>query len=298
MIHIYKKGIWHHKNARSLELLNQCDNISVKEWNGEQDGILFCNHLDTNAIEQHENVLLGPGIELFQGLQFFKQYHGKRKIRFNCLSKSVVNLFNVYAVNEQVSYVTIPFPVEVDKFQPALEKKKRFFLYFKSVHSSRLQFMLKYIQDHPDIFAEYEYRVFIYGQYKEDYYLDWIKQSVFGIWVGSHESQGFAFQEAMSCDCPLFVYDVDSLKDECMQDVHYTYIHKQGDYPMTSASYFDETCGMIYKKGEDIHAKFQVFQQQLSVYRPREYVVTHLTCVQFIERLQHTFPEYFQQIGS
>lgn len=295
MIQIYKKGDWHHKNAHSLELLNRYENVSVKEWNGERDGIILCNHLDTNVIENYENVVLGPGIDFFQGLHFFKNYNGERKIIFNGLSSSIVDLHNIYAVNDKVGYIAIPFPVDVDRFHPAMEKKKRFFLYFKSVHSSRLHFVIQYIQEHPEIFAEYEYKIFTYGQYQEDYYLDWIKQSVFGIWVGRHESQGFAFQEAMSCGCPLFVYDIETIKDECINDVHYIYIHKQGDYPLTSASYFDETCGIIYKKGEDIHAKFQEFHKQLSNYQPRKFVIDYLTCSQFIEKLKIHVPGYFHR---
>ena len=32
-----------------------------------------------------------------------------------------------------------------------------------------------------------EYKVFVYGNYEENDYLDWIKESKFGIWIGRHE---------------------------------------------------------------------------------------------------------------
>ena len=40
-----------------------------------------------------------------------------------------------------------------------------------------------------------------------------LKQARFCIWIGRHESQGFAFQECLASNVPILVWDVQSMKD-------------------------------------------------------------------------------------
>jgi glycosyltransferase involved in cell wall biosynthesis len=145
------------------------------------------------------------------------------------------------------------------------------------------------IQRYSELLKNYEYKIFTYGSYQENEYRSYIQSSEFGIWVGRHESQGFAFEEALSCNCPLFVYDIATIKDEYMDDGSQPFEHIPIAFPATAASYFDESCGMICKEKESLHNMFASFLQVIPCYTPRQFVLEHLTTTQFIERLQEIF---------
>lgn len=285
---IYKTGWFHHKNEKGLLLLGDV----VQVWNGETDGIIISNEINEDIIQnpKYPHVIIGPGVDFLVALRYFSEYAGNKRIIFNCLSPWQKSLFQWYSANSQVQYECIPFPVDTEKFRPvSSQKKRRYFIYYKHRHSDHLNAMVSVLEQKG--LENYASRFFIYGQYNEEEYLDYIREAEFGIWVGGHESQGFALEEALSCDCPLFVYDVKSLKDECMNDTQYPWGRLQGNYPATSASYFDDSCGMVEKEERDLSVAFNNFYGRLGSYKPREYVLNHLTTKQFHEKIQGLFPE-------
>ena len=48
----------------------------------------------------------------------------------------------------------------------------------------------------------------------ERIFYDAISRAPYCIWIGCYESQGFAFQEILSCNTPIFVINVQSLREE------------------------------------------------------------------------------------
>ena len=142
------------------------------------------------------------------------------------------------------------------------------------------------IQEYSELLKEYECKIFTYGSYQEHDYLQYIQSAEFGIWIGRHESQGFAFQEALSCNCPLFVYDIATIKDQHMGDGNLPLGHMPIAFPATSASYFDDSCGIICREKEELCNMFLSFFQVLPRFAPRQFVLEHLTTIQFMERLQ------------
>lgn len=282
---IYQIGIeFHRKNLEGMNL------AGVLPWKGETDGVIICNDLNLDLINRPDiqHLLLGPGVAFEEAVSFFRQYRGEKKLYFNALSLWNQHLFERYGPNPRVQYVSIPFPVDVDKFKPVYPKRRRFFVYFKDVHSRRLREMMDFLASRKEL-RGYEYTVFTYRQYYEDMYLDYIKQAEFGVWVGRHESQGFALEEALSCDCPLFVYDIQSMKDECVGDVRYSWKHFEGELPATAASYFDETCGIIVQNPGEFSEKFDQFRK-MAPYNPRGFVTKNLTVKNFCEKIQGLFP--------
>ena len=74
---------------------------------------------------------------------------------------------------------------------------------------------------------------------KEDDYVECLKNAKYGIWVGRHESQGFALQEALSCDVPLLVWGVTNMNQQ----------HNwKGcpDVPGTTIPFWDNRCGEFF----------------------------------------------------
>jgi len=179
----------------------------------------------------------------------------------------VVDLWKKYDICKDLTMVDIPFGVETDKFceiKPIREKTK-IFVYYKTRHPNELSFLEYFLQSN-----SIEYTLFHYNKkYKEEDYLQCLQDSVFGIWLGRHESQGFALQEALSCNVPLFVWDVRSMNQEF--GYHYP------DFPATAVPYWDERCGEIFYTIDELYDKFQFFLSRLDQYQPRQFVLEHLS---------------------
>ena len=89
-------------------------------------------------------------------------------------------------------------------------------------------------------------------------------------------------QEAMSCDTPIFVVNVKSLRDEWGETIWRNFLPEH-DLPATSASYFDDKCGLITCT-ESWKEDFEMFVSSLKSYSPREFVVNNLSATACLEK--------------
>ena len=114
------------------------------------------------------------------------------------------------------------------------------------------------------------YYVFSYDRkYDEDDYIRFLQNAKYGIIIGRHESQGFAIEEALSCNAPLFVWNVKSMNEEA----GYNY----GDIPATTIPYWDHRCGEYFYNQSEIEDKFNLFLSKLETYKPRDFVLENLS---------------------
>lgn len=185
----------------------------------------------------------------------------------------------------------MPFPVDVNKFIPSgIRNNNTIMIYYKDVNDVYLKIILTYISQH-EILKNFSIKIFVYGNYNENEYLDFVKNCTFGIWIGRHESQGFALQEALSSGCPLFVYDILSMKDEYnIFEKKFTYLNIDMDLEATAVPYFDERCGMVCKINEiEIDKKLDMFYCNVRnmIYNPREYILENLTFDNFVNNLKN-----------
>ena len=305
MLLIKIEGNWHHKNKNGFSLLNkyniiECNvtgMINFKYANLNKLPIVIFKHDIDMPIINLQNINLkifiisGPHVDFKQALDFFNNYKSGPLIIYNALSPWQKNLFETYAPNPLVKYITLPFCVDVDKFKPLenIKKNNTFFIYYKNRDVN----ILNFIENIAKQLAGFAHIIFIYGKYNEQTYLEHLRKSMFGIWIGCHESQGFALQEALSCNCPLFVYDVKTLKDEIMQNGHIPWNYLNGVYPATSASYFDNRCGMIINNLENFEINLKDFITKVNNgdYKPREYILENFTENSFISRLENIITE-------
>jgi glycosyltransferase involved in cell wall biosynthesis len=128
------------------------------------------------------------------------------------------------------------------------------------------------------------YRIFGYIQrYNEKDYIEYLQKSKFGIWVGAHESQGFALQEALSCNVPLLVWNIKSMNQE--------YGSNYNDIPATSIPYWDERCGDVFYNENEMEDTFKRFNSRLYNYKPREFILENLSMevceIKFIETIEN-----------
>ena len=167
--------------------------------------------------------------------------------------------------------VTWPVGIDTDVFQPSSVpgSKRRIMVYHKQRDSQELDSILDSLHD-----LKLPYSLVLYGHYSELDYREQLANTSFIIWHGPHESQGIALQEAMACDIPLLVCDVTSLSQA------------RGDYvfdpsffgiSVTSAPYFDETCGVKITDLSRLRTAIEFMQQNLMDFQPRRYVLDHLS---------------------
>lgn len=194
---------------------------------------------------------------------------------FNCLSQWNVNVQKMFS--PLCKLVAVPFPVDVEKFAPgpvARSDRKKSFLYVKMRHSDQINSVKSIFK------ADF---TFVYGSYSEDNYLAALKECKFGVWVGCHESQGFALQEALSCDVPLILIDVNSMSEQ--SGIH---IHRSDEgCGVTSAPYWDERCGIKIRSSGQLKESLRIID--LWDKSPRDFVMENLAPEICLKRFQTLF---------
>jgi glycosyltransferase involved in cell wall biosynthesis len=106
------------------------------------------------------------------------------------------------------------------------------------------------------------------------------------LFLCEHETQGLAYQQALSCDVPVLAWDPGAWLDP------WRYRYGEGYVPATSVPYFDERCGMTFSALQQFRDALAPFLDRLrgGRFRARDYVLENLTLEasarKYIELLQ------------
>jgi glycosyltransferase involved in cell wall biosynthesis len=182
-------------------------------------------------------------------------------------SKWAADIWSVSPLCKDIDIKPVPFGVDTDRFIETIpsEQRTQVFVYYKTRNPGDLQFILNKLQENGVTYTLFSYD----NRYNEAEYIECLRNAKYGIWVGRHESQGFALEEALSCNVPLLVWDVLSMNQE--------YGPNYDDIPGTVVPYWDNRCGEIFYKREHFDYMYKLFMSKLHEYRPREYVLSKLT---------------------
>jgi glycosyltransferase involved in cell wall biosynthesis len=173
-----------------------------------------------------------------------------------------------YDLCENIRVEPLPFGVDTERFKNTSsdEEKDCVFIYFKSRHPNLLNIMKTFLMSN----GIKKCVIFNYDtKYEENTYIEYLKKSKYGIWIGRHESQGFALQEALSMGVPLLVWNVMSMNEE--------YGCNYADIPATVIPYWDERCGEYFTNLQDLPNAFNLLISKIDTYKPREYVLEKLS---------------------
>ena len=274
-------GTYHHKNKIGLELILKYLNYDYKFGNINDINsfeIIFmpCHPIDTSVY---------PNKKFIFGNQF-SVFPDNKLLQINNIHKNSVYVqpsqwvCELWKLAEKVLPVkNFPFPVEVNKFKPNNSIKDKVFIYFKARKQEELNLLTNYLQKNNIIYTIFDYR----KRYNEKDYIKCLQESKYGIWLGRHESQGFALQEALSMDIPLLVWDVKSMN----QEEGYNYADIFG----TVIPYFDERCGEYFYKANEFESKYNQFINRLDTYKPREFILENLSVEKCSENLKKILSE-------
>jgi hypothetical protein len=175
----------------------------------------------------------------------------------------------------------IPFGVDVIKFSPGNTlNRNKVFVYYKNRDPKELSFLTQFLKNN-----KIQYKLFNYkNTYNESEYMSYLKQCKYGIWLGSHESQGFALEEALSCNVPLLVWNVKLRSQEWSNRLKNQHIKTE----VTSIPYWDNRCGEYFYSKNELLSVFDKFINNLDTYKPREYIIENVnmdTCYKKWDKL-------------
>lgn len=118
------------------------------------------------------------------------------------------------------------------------------------------------------------FREMRYGFYREEEFRSALGQCRTMIFLCEHETQGIAYQQALSCDVPIFAWD----RGGYWQDPSY-YPDKVKFSPVTSVPYWDDRCGRKFLDAADCSKNWDEFWNDVEAkrFRARDYILENLT---------------------
>ena len=280
----------HHKNKIGFILMCQAKNIdyliskSQSDFDKDWDLVFIpSEYIDPRYFPNAKAIMYGPHSFIFvDGVWRKNILTFPSTCFYNVLCNWVKNLQEEFG---GLSMVTkpIPFAVDIEKFKPRdLPKLYDCFVYFKQRNTDDLHYVTSVLNK-----KNLSYIVIVYGKYKEEDYIQALHSSKFGVWVGRHESQGFAVEEALSCNVPLLVFDCTSMFQEYNEKNEICYKNELGRYSLkaTALPYWDDTCGLTFTKQEEFPQNLDKMLAEYATFQPREYIKKTLSPEACIDRL-------------
>ncbi len=210
--------------------------------------------------------IFGPHFSVFPNDYQMQMIQGNNSIYIQP-SEWVKELWNSFPFCKQINIKSLPFGVDTVAFnetKPFIERTQ-VFVYFKRRLSTELDIICKFLSNNG-----YEPVIFDYvKRYNETDYINCLHNAKFGVWLDAHESQGFALQEALSCNVPLLVWSVTSMNQEVGANYQ--------DIPAKTNSYWDSRCGESFTNIQDILSIFNKFIENINAYKPREFILENLS---------------------
>ncbi len=269
---LFIKSHIHHKNINFIlkckkiyfyivNSINQINNIDVNTF----DAVISpCDAIDVSKYP-NTKFIFGPQFSVFpeERLNIIK---GQKTV-YNLLSNWVINIWEKFPVCNNLNLVALPFGVDTEKFvdNKSITEKNNVMVYFKHRNPEDLNFIESFLK-----YKNINYSVFSYDRkYDENEYISYLQNSKYCIWVDAHESQGFALQEALSCNVPLLVWNVTSMNQE--------YGSNYSNLPATTTSYWDNKCGELFYNINEFELTYNKFIENINNYKPREFILENLS---------------------
>jgi hypothetical protein len=227
--------------------------------------------ISPDEIPLHVKILYGPQFFVFPegALVGPRRPEWSKRAVYNVLADWNLDVFKEFASETVIPLVSHPFGIN-----PAIEdvrlmlKPLDCIVYFKDRDPKQLEYAEGILNA-----MKYSYRVFRYGSYSNDDYMKTLATAKFALWIGRHESQGFAFQECLASNVPILVWDTTSMFDEW--GAYKEYKGKKNLYA-TAASQWSSACGERIIRDYELPKALRNIMSNLQNYRPREFILNNV----------------------
>jgi hypothetical protein len=264
---LFRNGL-HHKNA---DAIRNYPDFEITESHNPDDipkfqYIYSPNHPIDVKLYPQQKFVFGPHFSVFPESNLPPTF-GPHSIYIHP-SLWAAQVWSQYYNIHQIPILPLPFGVDINKFQPIPSNPKtEVFLYYKNRSPQEFHFLSQFLSS-----QNISFRVFDCNhRYSEQDYLHCLQHAKFGVILDAHESQGFAIEEALSCNIPLFVWSV--------TNTNQVYGYNFPSAPATTVPYWDNRCGEVVYQQEDIITQFPIFLSNVeqNIYQPRQYILENLT---------------------
>jgi len=282
----------HHKNKESIQRMCKVFNIKYEVTNdrerlNREDYThlwLPCFWVSPDDLPKSIKILYGPHHFIFpEGVLCGpRNEEWSKRCVYTTLADWNLSVFHEFAPQSVIPFAPLCFGIN-----PAIEDVKSYpktldcLIYFKRrdpMYLEKMEYNLKQ--------KGLTYTVFRYGSYHNSTYINTLKQVKFCIWIGTHESQGFAFQECLASNVPILVWDVTSMMDE--YNSYKEYIGKKNLFATTTTQWSSQ-CGEKILREYEIPTALDNIQENLEKYTPRKYILSKVSDEVTINRLLNYF---------
>jgi hypothetical protein len=264
-IQIHQKNchaILNYKNIEVVSIynLNQINNINLTDFD-----CVFSPSIPID-VSKYPNTkfIFGPHFSVFPNKEQLQLINKPNSI-YIMPSQWPINFWIIHNVNNRM--LSLPFGVDTNRFNQinSNEQRNKVFIYHKRRKPEELNTVISLLDKY-----NISYELFDYvRRYNENHYINYLQQSIYGIWVDAHESQGFALQEALACNVPLLVWNITTMSQE--------YGSSYKDIPATTIPYWDDRCGEVFYNVNELETTFKLFLSRLDHYKPRDFIVENLS---------------------
>ena len=284
LVFYMSSGIPHHKNWDGIKRMCSSKNIEFEYTNNidrlkeNNYQILYCmsDFVDPYIIPESIKIIYGPQLWVIPVQPMVGKFDEKltEKCVFNLLSPWVETYCREMSSEYIMPISYFPLAVDTNKFKPEnVEKEYDCILYIKRRSNELINFTINLLNQ-----KGIKYKIFKYGSYNEEDYLNDLKKSKFMLTLDAHESQGFALQEAMSTGIPLLVMDATSMYDETYDGIYSTYEYLRPKKLLASSvPYWSDECGIKITEKEELHDAIDNMINNYNKFTPRHYILRILS---------------------
>jgi hypothetical protein len=193
---------------------------------------------------------------------------------YTALSDWNVEVFKEFARETVIPVVPLSFGIN-----PAIEDCRSYpktldcIVYTKRRNPAHVQHCIQVLQT-----LGLSYKLFSYGSYNNQEFMNTLKTVKFCIWIGTHESQGFAFQECLASNVPILCWDATTMFEELKSDgtAEYERFRGQKQLKSTTATCWSSVCGEKVYDASELFYTTQFLHLNYSKYRTRGFIMAKL----------------------
>jgi len=190
--------------------------------------------------------------------------------------------------------ITWPVGIDTDRWQPSAASAKIYdFLLYDKVLWNRPQKERELINPIRQVLHKrmLSFRELRYGSYREEDYHHLLGQCRAMIFLCEHETQGLAYQQALSAGVPILAWDGRGFWEDPT-----FYPHKVKYQPVSSVPYWDDRCGIKFHRIDEFEFRVDQFLNGLSAekFAPRNFVLDTLT----LERCASRYLQIWHDVAN
>lgn len=267
----------HHKNLESIRKMLTRNRIEFVEagdtskLNESFDYVLcFNQYLPPHYFPPNSRVIYGPHFFVFPddpSHPIWKHTHDQRFV-YNTLSDWNLVLHRRFC--RSIQFVARPFGIDTDSIPIANAQRTKIMVYRKDRNPALYKHVVDTLSS-----KQIEYITVTYGSYNDTNFKNALMDTKFVVWVGRHESQGFAFQETLAMNVPILVWDVRTMCEEIGSNGHPAY--SDDTLHATAASYWSDECGIKFYDASEFSGKFDEMMGRYTEFKPRKFVEMELS---------------------